>query len=341
MILFVLQKTATADFTKSAVAAYNFIYTRRPRLRFFVRAAIIYIGRVQTTCKRSKELEYLAIILITFISGVIGTGLGGLIGAVLRRESNKIVSLLLSFAAGIMLAVVCFDLMSEPIEMMKDGKVPFYTPLIVVAAVAFGYGVVYLLNFFIDRSTNHEVKHIDENHPTTADDLDELIHSDHFETHRKSNGNLFVAGLVMMTAIALHNLPEGMVIGATYAITPDLTANLFSGSGFIMAIVIGLHNVPEGMAVAVPLISGGMKKTKAVFLTALSGLPTVFGALLGFILGGINEIMLILSLGFASGAMLYVVFGELLPESILMWKSKLPALSLFVGVLTGFLLVMF
>ncbi len=286
-------------------------------------------------------MNYLAIIVITFISGVVGTGLGGLVGAVLRRESNKIVSLLLSFAAGIMLAVVCFDLMSEPIEMMKSGEMGWYTPLIVVAAVIVGYTVVYMLNFAIDKKTNREVKHIDKNHPATADDLDELIHADHFETHKREKSNLFVAGLVMMTAIALHNLPEGMVIGASYAITPNLTSNLFSGAGFVMAIVIGLHNIPEGMAVSVPLISGGMGKTKAMLLTALSGLPTVFGALIGYTLGGINQIMLTLSLGFASGAMLYVVFGELLPEAILMWKSKLPALSLFIGVLVGFLLVMF
>ncbi|MDE6966885.1 MAG: ZIP family metal transporter [Clostridiales bacterium] len=286
-------------------------------------------------------MNYLAIIVITFISGVVGTGLGGLVGAVLRRESNKIVSLLLSFAAGIMLAVVCFDLMSEPIEMMKSGEMGWYTPIIVVAAVIVGYALVYLLNIAIDKKTNREVKHIDENHPATADDLDELIHADHFETHKREKSNLFVAGLVMMTAIALHNLPEGMVIGASYAITPNLTSNLFSGAGFVMAIVIGLHNIPEGMAVSVPLISGGMGKTKATLLTALSGLPTVFGALIGYALGGINQIMLTLSLGFASGAMLYVVFGELLPEAILMWKSKLPALSLFIGVLVGFLLVMF
>lgn len=286
-------------------------------------------------------MDYLIIALITFISGVIGTGLGGVVGAVLKRDSNKIVSLLLSFAAGIMLAVVCFDLMSEPIEMMKQGTMPPLTPLIVVAAVAAGYGVVYLLNLLIDKKTNHEVKHIDENHPATADDLDELIHSNHYETHKNSKSNLFVAGLVMMFAIALHNLPEGMVIGASYAISENFAAELFTGSGFIMAIVIGLHNVPEGMAVSVPLISGGMKKPEAVLLTALSGLPTVFGALIGFALGGINDIMLVLSLGFASGAMLYVVFGELLPESILMWRSKLPAFTLFIGLIAGFLLVMF
>ncbi|MDE5600995.1 MAG: ZIP family metal transporter [Clostridia bacterium] len=286
-------------------------------------------------------MEYLAIIVITFISGVFGTGIGGLVGALFKRDSNKIVSLLLSFAAGIMLAVVCFDLMSEPIELMRAGELPSTTTIIVVAAVIAGYVVVYLLNFFIDKATNKEVEHIDENHPATADNLDELIHADHYETHKNQKSKLFIAGLVMMCAIALHNLPEGMVIGASYAATENLISNLFSGAGFIMAIVIGLHNIPEGMAVSVPLISGGMSKPKAILLTALSGLPTVFGALIGFALGGINKIMLVLSLGFASGAMLYVVFGELLPESILMWKSKLPTLSLFIGLLVGFLLVMF
>lgn len=286
-------------------------------------------------------MTYLAIIVITFISGVAGTGLGGLIGALLRRDSHKVVSILLSFAAGIMLAVVCFDLMREPVDLMHAGVLPYYTPVIVAASAAAGYALVYLLNFLIDKTTNHEVKHIDAQHPATADDLDELIHSDHLVTHKHTDANLFVAGLVMMCAIALHNLPEGMVIGASYAAETDLLANLFSGSGFIMAIVIGLHNIPEGMAVSVPLISGGMGKAKATALTAISGLPTVFGALIGYALGGINAIMSVLSLGFASGAMLYVVFGELLPEAILMWKSKLPALVLFVGVLVGFLLVMF
>ena len=102
-----------------------------------------------------------------------------------------------------------------------------------------------------------------------------------------------------------------------------------------------LHTAPFGLGFWVPIFWGVLAKKNATLLTALSGLPTVFGALIGYALGGINQIMLTLSLGFASGAMLYVVFGELLPEAILMWKSKLPALSVFVGVVVGFLLVMF
>ena len=106
-----------------------------------------------------------------------------------------------------------------------------------------------------------------------------------------------------------------------------------------MAVVIGLHNVPEGMAVAVPLISGGMRKSKAAALTAITGAPTVLGAILGFYLGTMGPSALSLSLSFASGAMLYVVFGELMPESILMWQSKLPALATVIGMLTGLVII--
>ena len=274
------------------------------------------------------------IILITFIAGVIGTGIGGLIGSLCKRDSKKIVSLLLSFAAGIMLAVVCFDLLKEAFEPIKEET---YSPFLVVGFTFVGYIVVSLLNKIIDKKLSKEVPHTSENHPDVHDDLNEMIHADHLEHHKNSDNHLFEAGLVMAIVIALHNLPEGMVIGATYAKQPDV---IVGGSGLIIAIVIGLHNIPEGMAVSVPLISGGTKKWKAVLITAASGIPTIIGAVLGFALGMINPVSLSISLSLASGAMLYVVFGELLPESILMWKSKLPALMLLIGLLLGFVLVL-
>ena len=141
----------------------------------------------------------------------------------------------------------------------------------------------------------------------------------------------------MAAAIALHNVPEGMVIGASFAKSADqLLANR---GGLIMSLVIGLHNIPEGMAVAVPLISGGMSRWHSVGVTALSGAPTILGAVLGFLIGTISPTALVISLSFASGAMLYVVFGELLPESILMWKSKLPAAVAVLGLLTGLIII--
>ena len=271
------------------------------------------------------------LLVTTALAGVVGTGLGGLIGAMLQKDSNRTVSLLLSFAGGVMLSVVCFDLVTEAIETNSG----VWT---VVGAIAFGVAMTYFLNYLIDRKTNPEVPHIDANHPKTADDLDELIHSDHLEQHyamQDSKLGLFVAGIVMASAIALHNVPEGMTIGASYASNDGVMGQ----AALVLAVLIGLHNIPEGMAVSVPLISGGMKKWKAVLITASSGIPTILGALLGYLLGEIGPLGLTLSLGFASGAMLYVVFGEILPQSILMYHSKLPAFSTIVGILAGILII--
>jgi ZIP family zinc transporter len=95
------------------------------------------------------------------------------------------------------------------------------------------------------------------------------------------------------------------------------------------------------MAVSVPLISGGMPKWKAVLITASTGIPTILGALLGYMLGEIGPMGLTLSLGFASGAMLYVVFGEILPQAILMYHSKLPAFSAIIGMLVGLFIIFY
>ena len=271
------------------------------------------------------------LLVTTAIAGVLGTGLGGLIGALLQKNSNRVVSLLLSFAGGVMLSVVCFDLITEAIETQVGLGV-------VIGAVAAGVIVIYLLNYLIDRKTNPEIPHIDANHPKTHDDLDELIHADHLELHSNQKDgkfSLFVAGLVMACAIALHNVPEGMTIGASYASNDGVMGR----AALTLAVLIGLHNIPEGMAVSVPLISGGMPKGKAVLITACSGIPTILGALLGYLLGELGAMGLTLSLGFASGAMLYVVFGEILPQSILMYHSKLPAFSAIAGMLVGLLII--
>ena len=271
------------------------------------------------------------LLLTTAIAGVAGTGLGGLVGAMLQKDSNRTVSLLLSFAGGVMLSVVCFDLAIDAIETGVG-------VMTVIGAIALGVAVIYILNNIIDKKTNPEVPHIDENHSKTADDLDELIHSNHLEYHQSNKDNklaLMVAGIVMACAIALHNVPEGMTIGASYA----NNSGVMGSSALVLAILIGLHNIPEGMAVSVPLISGGMGKAKAVVLTALSGAPTILGALLGYLIGDMGTLGLALSLGFASGAMLYVVFGEIIPQAILMYRSKLPAFSVILGMLVGMFII--
>lgn len=279
------------------------------------------------------------ITLVTLVSGAGGTGLGGLIGALFKSESNRTISLLLAFAGGVMTAMVCFDLLAEAEE--AANQVVEHGVLLVILAVALGVAVVYLLNHLIDRKTRTEVSHTaDAAHPDTHDNIDELVHADHLNMHKRHNDSrlsLFVAGIVMACAIALHNIPEGMTIGASFAVSSDL----MWGTGMIMAVLIGLHNIPEGMAVAVPLISGGTSRVKATLLTAACGLPTVLGAWLGFWLGDIGPLGLTLSLGFASGAMLYVVFGEIMPESYLIYRSKLPAFAVMIGLALGMLMIFF
>lgn len=277
--------------------------------------------------------------LVTLISGAGGTGLGGFIGALFKSESNRTISLLLAFAGGVMTAMVCFDLLAEAEE--AASQIAEHGVVLVIFAVALGVAVVYLLNHLIDRKTRKEVSHTaDEHHPETHDDIDELVHADHLNMHKRHNDSrlsLFVAGVVMACAIALHNIPEGMTIGASFAVSD----NLMWGTGMITAVLIGLHNIPEGMAVAVPLISGGTGRVKATLLTAACGLPTVLGAWLGFWLGDIGPLGLTMSLGFASGAMLYVVFGEIMPESYLIYRSKLPAFAVMVGLALGMFMIFF
>lgn len=271
------------------------------------------------------------LVKVTALAGMGGTGLGGILSGLFKRDSVKTASLLLSFAGGVMVSIVCFDLIKSALDTNIH---VFY----ICFAIAFGVAIVYLLNLFIDKTTNREVRHITKKHPQTADNLDEIIHSNHLSVHirrRDTKIALLGAGIIMACAIALHNLPEGITIGASYA----NTHGVMEGSALILAILIGLHNIPEGMAIAVPLINGGVKRRVAILTTALSGAPTIIGALLGYWIGDIGPYGLALSLSFASGAMLYVVFGEILPQSILMYRSKLPAFAVIFGILLGLVII--
>ncbi len=281
---------------------------------------------------------FLTVTLMMLIAGVGGTGLGGILGALVRTESNRIVSLLLSATSGVMISIVCFELMVESLEaaqsVFSDGAV-----FVVCIAVLVGMAVVFLLNWLIDKRTEGEVPHTASSlHPKTHDNIDELSHIDHYNQHLKEHApkrELWVAGVVIACAIALHNIPEGMSIGASYNIDTEGGVSM----ALILAVLIGLHNIPEGMAVSVPLVAGGMKRIKAALLTAASGAPVVLGAWLGYWIGDIGAIGLAASLGFASGAMLYVVFGEIIPQAVLMYRSKVPAFFVIIGMLIGMIII--
>ena len=175
------------------------------------------------------------VLLVTAAAGIGGTGLGGTAACLFRRDSSRMVSLLLSFAAGVMVAVVCFDLLAEA----APGRL-----MVSAVGILAGYGVTAGLNHALER-----------------------------KERQPGRSGLLLAGVVTAAAIALHNVPEGMVIGAAFA-------GGEADSGWLLAVVIGLHNIPEGMAVSVPMAAGGERQWKAAALAALTGAPTVLGAAL-------------------------------------------------------------
>lgn len=247
------------------------------------------------------------ILTATAIAGVGGTGAGGLGGIFLPRGAKRTTAVLLAFAGGVMMSVVCFDLLTEALH---TGAVIPFPVLFVIGVTLVGYVAIFLLDAGIGRRADRCVGDEDRD-------------------------RLFLSGVIMASAIALHNLPEGIVIGACYA----MDAGGATRNGFLMAVVIGLHNIPEGMAVAVPLAAGGARRGRVLLVTACSGAPTVLGALIGYLVGRLSPLSLTASLSFAGGAMLYVVLAELLPQANGLWRSKWPALSAFIGVLAGIFII--
>ena len=251
----------------------------------------------------------LFVVLLTAATGVGGLALGGGLAALLRRESPRGAALLLSFTAGLMLSIVALDMVPEAVEAVEGGHL-----LLVPAVLVLGFGVTWLLNCWIDKSAHHE----DEDDP-----------------HQCACGHhdLHTAGLVLAAAVALHNVPVGMAVGAAVAVQGVCLASVLA------AVTIGLHNIPEGMSIAIPLLHDGSKAMSAVAVAALSGVPTVLGALAGWFVGGQAPAALAAALSLAGGAMLYVVFFELLPEAGAQWKSRWSILATVVGFALGVLLI--
>ena len=139
------------------------------------------------------------------------------------------------------------------------------------------------------------------------------------------------SGAMMILAIGLHNVITGFVIGAT--------AGSDAALGVTLAFLIGIHNIPEGMAVSALFMSGGLNKLKSVALALLAGAPIAFGAVIGSYAGSITGSALSVSLSIAGGAMLYVVFGEMLPQAMNLRKRLFPTVIFLSGVMLGLLLI--
>jgi len=251
---------------------------------------------------------------MSLVAGVVGMGLGALFTALFGSRTDRMTSIFLSFAGGVMISIVFLELIPESIELANFP--------VAIVGLLIGAAMVLVLNNLMDRLS--KAGNGSKLHGTFA----EFFHSDGMLS-RKSN--MLRSGMVMLFAIGLHNVPEGLAMGAAGHHDASL--------GLTLAIIIGLHNIPEGMAVSAPLIAGGLSKTKSVIITFLAGATTVIGAVAGVLIGGISEMAVAISFSIAGGAMLYVVLGEILPQSIVTSKDRIPTVFALVGIVVGMLFI--
>ena len=239
------------------------------------------------------------IALVGLISGITGTGIGGLIAFFVGKNiSNRILSSILEFSAGLMTAVVCFELVPEAVNIAGLN--------LTLVGVLLGILTVII--------------------------IDDIVKQVDVVKNTKGNSNLLRAGILVSVGLALHNLPEGFAVGSGFEASVSL--------GITLTLIIAIHDVPEGIAMALPMKIGGFSAVKAFLLTVLSGVPMGLGALIGAALGHMSQQFIALCLGFAGGAMLFVVYGELIPESKRIYLGRMSSVGNILGILCGIIVTM-
>lgn len=232
--------------------------------------------------------------LMGLFFGTFGTTIGGIIGITFKNTSNKFLSFILEFAAGLMISIVCFDLVPEAMELSSLGMT--------FVGIFLGVACMIVCDSMIKNKFNAN-------------------------THIKGNNSLLKTGIVVGIGLALHNFPEGLAIGSGFGASYKL--------GISLALAIALHDVPEGISMSVPMKSGGMKASRALFLTFASGITTGMGAFFGAFMGSVSQSLISLCLAFAAGAMLYIVSGELIPESNKLYRGRIASLGNILGFVLG------
>lgn len=237
-------------------------------------------------------------LIISSLAGL-ATAVGALIVILIKKPGKKMISIMMGFAAGIMIAISAIELIPESIELGG------------LLNTAIGFSLGALLMFLLDIVVPHS-------------------HMGSGEAENDEKAKLKKMGYFIFLGIALHNLPEGLAIGAGFEAQKAL--------GMSIAIALAIHNVPEGMATAVPLIAGGVGKFKVVMLTLIAGMMTPVGTAIGLALFGISEAFVAIGLSLAAGAMIYIVSDELIPHSH-GTHSHFANLGLLLGFLVGFLII--
>lgn len=245
-------------------------------------------------------------LLIPFL----GTTLGAAMVFFMKKEINiKVKKLLLGFAAGVMISASIWSLLIPAIDMTEEqGKIGW-----IPASIGFIIGILFLLL------------------------LDNLIPHLHIEGNKTEGIKVkFKKTTMMLLAVILHNIPEGMTIGVVYAGVLAQNAGITLAGAVALSLGIAIQNFPEGAIISMPLKSEGVSKTKAFLYGTLSGIVEPVAALITILLT--NAVLPILPylLSFAAGAMIYVVVEELIPDAHAGEHSNIGT----IGVAIGFVIMM-
>ena len=224
------------------------------------------------------------LVLLTALGVGAATVIGALIGFIFKNISHKFSDIVLSFAAGVMLAAAVLGLIVPSIEHgLKYGK----ALALVMTVVGIFVGAISLS--LIDKLVPH---------------LHALAGVEQESHHNKGLNKV----LLFVLAIAIHNLPEGIAAGVGFGSGDTAGALVIAGG-------IALQNIPEGMVIIAPMLAAGISKKRTLLIASLTGLVEVVGTLIGYLAVSVSTVILPFALAFAGGTMLYVISDEMIPET--------------------------
>ena len=228
-------------------------------------------------------------ILLGILIPFVGTTLGSAMVFFMRREMNgRVQKALLGFASGVMIAASVWSLLIPAIEMSEEQSNIAWVP----AAIGFLLGIGFLL--LLDTLTPHI--HLTEEEP------------EGIKAYLKKT-------TMLVLAVTLHNIPEGMAVGVTFAGVMTGNTTITLAAAFVLAIGIAIQNFPEGAIISMPLRGEGISRRRAFLYGTVSGIVEPIAAFITILLTGLVVPILPYLLAFAAGAMIYVVVEELIPES--------------------------
>ncbi len=242
----------------------------------------------------------MTIVLLTALGVGGATVIGAIIGFLFKKVSHRFSDIVLSFAAGVMLAAAVLGLIIPSVEFGKEHGIGIAL-LITIAGIFTGAICLNLIDKLVPHL--HKMADIDQ------------------EKHNNKSINKV---LLFVTAIAIHNLPEGIAAGVGFGSGNTTQALLIAGG-------IALQNIPEGMVIIAPMLSVGVKPRKTFLLAALTGLIEVVGTFIGYFAVSVASAILPFALAFAGGTMLYVISDEMIPETHAHGSERGATYALLVG----------